>query len=616
MRHMYIKDSVDIEIPEDLKIQDNITDKVVMLKDAILAPGDFLGKALEVTVDASHCGYFNRNNYYYTYDGMASSAGSFLEPYRKPFLIEHEGSSKPVGRMTAAVFISVPRGTYQYDSEESKIKGRPTGKIRLKAMITDADAIKDILDSRFLTVSIGGRPLETPTCSICGEAAEAGFFGIHLTCDHEVGEVDEKKGYIGIKVGKMDYGECSFVNHPADYTPDHAAKVVGISLVANVENSILPAFDNIEFGEEYLQDNIQNKEDRNMAVSKELLEKAAELGIQVEESQSEEDIQALVSAKEKELESQDNGEPSDNSTDKTLDELVAEMEVALDECEECEENIDKFWENDSEEEMKNFGDLNKEYDAYLEEDPDEILGDKKLSTEQRKKLSAKTFCGPNRSFPVPDCAHVTAARRLIGRYKGPGSKAKILACVNRKAKTLNCDSADDADDKGVLEQLEAKLLAVTQERDSFSEKIKSLEAEVAEKTNDAQTSDKKIIELTAELKDSLIEKIIDMSVIMKKEEVSSIIDAKDIETYNANYNALKEGLGERDVTSLSDKLNDLKGEFKVVSITEQISDPVLDDGKEITDPIDKILAGRNDENKGNVAEIVFGKGYKVNKEEK
>jgi len=75
--------------------------------------------------------------------------------------------------------------------------------------------------------------------------------------------------------------------------------------------------------------------------------------------------------------------------------------------------------------------------------------DAKLSTEQRKKLSKSTFCGPDRSFPVPDCAHVTAARRLIGRYEGPGNKDEILACVDRKAKALGCDSKKE--DKAVVE---------------------------------------------------------------------------------------------------------------------------------------------------------------------
>ena len=62
----------------------------------------------------------------------------------------------------------------------------------------------------------------------------------------------------------------------------------------------------------------------------------------------------------------------------------------------------------------------------------------RLSTDERRKLKASTFCGPKRSFPVPDCDHVTAAKRLIGRYKGEGDIDKILACVARKEKSLNC----------------------------------------------------------------------------------------------------------------------------------------------------------------------------------
>lgn len=75
-----------------------------------------------------------------------------------------------------------------------------------------------------------------------------------------------------------------------------------------------------------------------------------------------------------------------------------------------------------------------------------VTEDARLTAAQRKKLSAKTFCGPDRSFPVPDCAHVTAARRLIGRAKLSSSqKARVLACVNRKAKNMGCDSNNDSD---------------------------------------------------------------------------------------------------------------------------------------------------------------------------
>jgi len=79
-------------------------------------------------------------------------------------------------------------------------------------------------------------------------------------------------------------------------------------------------------------------------------------------------------------------------------------------------------------------------------DGDEQYIDAKLSAAQRKKLKKSTFCGPNRSFPVPDCAHATAARRLIGRAKlSSDAKARVLACVSRRAKSLDCKSSDSAD---------------------------------------------------------------------------------------------------------------------------------------------------------------------------
>jgi hypothetical protein len=80
-------------------------------------------------------------------------------------------------------------------------------------------------------------------------------------------------------------------------------------------------------------------------------------------------------------------------------------------------------------------------DAIKAEDTEygEVLADAKLSSEKRKGLKSSTFCGPGRSFPVPDCAHVTAARRLIGRAKvSDATKSKILSCVSRKAGSLGC----------------------------------------------------------------------------------------------------------------------------------------------------------------------------------
>lgn len=67
---------------------------------------------------------------------------------------------------------------------------------------------------------------------------------------------------------------------------------------------------------------------------------------------------------------------------------------------------------------------------------------KKLSTKERKALKKGSFCGPGRSFPVNDCAHYTAALRLLNRSKySDSTKASIRACVNRKGKAMGCSGA-------------------------------------------------------------------------------------------------------------------------------------------------------------------------------
>lgn len=80
---------------------------------------------------------------------------------------------------------------------------------------------------------------------------------------------------------------------------------------------------------------------------------------------------------------------------------------------------------------------------------DEIA--KKLTTKDRKKLKSTTFCGPNRSFPVPDCQHVATAKAYLKRSKfSQATKKKIAACINRKSKALGCKPGKPAKASGSL----------------------------------------------------------------------------------------------------------------------------------------------------------------------
>ncbi len=86
---------------------------------------------------------------------------------------------------------------------------------------------------------------------------------------------------------------------------------------------------------------------------------------------------------------------------------------------------------------------------------------KKLTTKTRKKLPDSVFCGPGRSFPCQDCAHVRAAKVYLNRSRfSLATKKKIAACINRKAKSLGCGVTKPAKAKGVEEKIDKELQAI------------------------------------------------------------------------------------------------------------------------------------------------------------
>jgi hypothetical protein len=94
---------------------------------------------------------------------------------------------------------------------------------------------------------------------------------------------------------------------------------------------------------------------------------------------------------------------------------------------------------------------------------------KKLTTKTRKALKSSVFCGPNRSFPVNDCAHVRAAKVYLKRSKfSAATQQKIAACINRKAKALGCPGNVPAKAKGAVDVelqkiLDSKIFNTTKE---------------------------------------------------------------------------------------------------------------------------------------------------------
>lgn len=64
-----------------------------------------------------------------------------------------------------------------------------------------------------------------------------------------------------------------------------------------------------------------------------------------------------------------------------------------------------------------------------------------LTTKKRKALPAGSFCGPDRSFPAQDAAHVRNGMARLGVWKGDG-KSAIARCLARKAKNVGVEVSD------------------------------------------------------------------------------------------------------------------------------------------------------------------------------
>ena len=140
----------------------------------------------------------NYNNY--SAAELEKALQSWVEPYPKPIILNHDLSSEPIGRVIAA----------KMDKEQD---GAPF--VRLQIAITDPQAAQKISDQRYLTGSVGGRAGKA-VCSISGEdyAAETSD-GRPRMPKYKRGQVYKGKlAYIDMQ--DISFKEYSFVNQPAD----------------------------------------------------------------------------------------------------------------------------------------------------------------------------------------------------------------------------------------------------------------------------------------------------------------------------------------------------------------------------------------------------------------
>jgi len=271
----------------------------------------------------------------------------------------------------------------------------------------------------------------------------------------------------------------------------------------------------------------------------------------------------------------------------------------------------------ADEDLKMCQEIWKQVDEFLMDGLDE--NDKKLTTAARKKLPANVFCGPDRSFPVPDCLHYRVAKTYLGRYKGPGDKKKILACIERRGKLLGCGKWAKKKDE-LLDQVSEEIRPFVKEnfvaKDEFvelNEKFEDISAKQEESTEEVKAKQAKIEELEkqvgefedekkkyeSEVKDSLSRRIVDIRILFGEYQFTD--DDKE-----KQYKEWCDTLLERTNESLQDALVDLQS-----TMFSKKLEPIIDPGAHITIdnhvPTSKERPKKFDSNKDVLHFYVFGK---------
>jgi len=381
--------------------------------------------ALQVTLEASHAAKVTLNSTLYLPRSFEDSIAAWTFPQQKPVQIHHDIEADPIGRVIKASYIpynspspiqnqdiescvKLFRDAQSLDQifdavqvlEETGILADANwtglGELELVTRITDSLAVEKFLDGRYMGVSTSSRPVHA-YCSICKKDWKKDGF-----CQHERGLIDEESGRRQfIIIDGLIPMEVSPVNHPAD----NRAGPKLISLISDSQGKTTFYYQKNETLDQILPSRVNFE----LTDSDGRIFMPTQIDQNTQETHSEETSQ----------------EEAPPVNEKTQDQKIEE---ALKTLFEDKENFTR--------ELAEL--INETLELEVEEDT-------KLPIEKRKSLAPSIFCGPEKSFPVPDCAHVIAAKRLIGRYKGPGDNTKILACVSRKAKSLGCPGSEEED---------------------------------------------------------------------------------------------------------------------------------------------------------------------------
>ncbi len=475
-------------------------DKIELIDSSI----DPSRNGLIITYDLSHSAR-RINNRVYSIKGQQNGIRSLLTPYAKPILQHHDTGRDPIGRFIGGKWEDLSQEAIRFfdnlgdfmkfkqdmnsDDPETMYKAMKRhnllgnkdwpglGRMRVAAKINDKEAIEKFLDGRYITFSAGSTT-DRHVCSICSSDWAKGDM-----CSHRHGKIYDGETCVFF-TGDFRVLEGSVVNTPAD----DLSQIQSMEFLSDSKEPAINV-DDIEIDESYiyLSDSVfsyESKEniEQNQEVSMKKDETSVDENLDTDESSETEKVQddtteeidisdsvmeriykyvsekikGESNEKEKEVESKDTGEvlkAEDTEGNEIQEEGSDGTEVSgiqndlqnetTSQKEEVIGDIDGDLSNIINKDKENIETKDVEVDWYLLDLAlQSEIGDKALSSEARKELPDSVFCGPERSFPVPDCAHATAARRLIGRAKlSEDQKEKVLSCVDKRAKSMSCDSS-------------------------------------------------------------------------------------------------------------------------------------------------------------------------------
>lgn len=332
--------------------------------------------------------------------------------------------------------------------------------------ITNPDAIRKVMADEFLTVSVGFRT-DSAICSLCHtDWAKDG------KCGHKLGEMEDGKPMFLI-AGQLDNQEVSFINFAADpfattlskkVLTDSLEKMFFLGLPINQQNTAiadgLQLTDGLIFeadmsaAEDPMESVMDMKtldldalgteiksQELTQARAKEIKDSLSAWAPETDELKSKK--RSLVSTVTAKIRKHgwDKVTDSVSETEKGIAEEIRSLmedgkapqeqaSAAADTVDAATSTVDTWdgWVPDTDADRDYFADTDGIHSEVALE-----MGDAQLSAESMKDFADDVFCGPNKTFPVPDAAHAIASRNVIERAKfSDALKTQIKAKITAK----------------------------------------------------------------------------------------------------------------------------------------------------------------------------------------